>query len=191
MARLARLRILIGEADAELEDLEQAAFFNLYSWIDTPVDCVEESERYRRKHVEKKELAKLVRARVDQLRLSLLRLQCSRTPPRRTRRLPSVTPEPLSPCKNASYELFALHLAASGVQFNAAAKRFAFVFSLVLEFNERLALLNGFNARWNELCVGWGAFMNQLVFLGCPGGPGRRWAPRSTTWYSRRNPSEF
>ena len=93
VARLARLRILIGEANSELEDLEHAAFFNLYSWIDTPVDAVEESEYYRRKHVEKKELARLARARVDQLQLNLLRLQCPRTPPRRTRRPPSVTPD--------------------------------------------------------------------------------------------------
>ncbi|CAE7476749.1 unnamed protein product, partial [Symbiodinium pilosum] len=59
VARLARLRILVGEANSELEDLEHAAFFNLYSWLDTPVDAVEESEYYRRKHVEKKELARL------------------------------------------------------------------------------------------------------------------------------------
>ena len=95
-ARKADLRRVIELETSDWRDQQGAAFFNLYSWMDTDPFYQEESQAYMAKYIQKREAAKLCEAKLKLFQLELWRLESPRTPPRRPRRYPSRTPEPLS-----------------------------------------------------------------------------------------------
>ena len=95
-ARKADLRRVIHMEMRDWHDQEMAAQFNMYCWMDTDPFYQEESDAYMAKYVLKKEAAKLCLAKLRIFQDELMLLETPRTPPRRPRRYPSETPEPVA-----------------------------------------------------------------------------------------------